>query len=159
MDDETIAALLGIPWDRLLPRHKNAAREFLAAVPVGRREKEAQFLLQLWAFQSRGDYDRGMIQILTRRANTLLRDLAAAGDLESQVDLAGRLLEGEGIKKDQVEAVQWLERALVHGYAPAARMLSLVYEYHRGAIRRDLEASRRYHELADQMEATQDGLD
>jgi TPR repeat protein len=44
---------------------------------------------------------------------------AEAGDAESQVELGLRYDKGEGVVKDQVEAVKWFRKAAEQNYAKA----------------------------------------
>ena len=53
---------------------------------------------------------------------------AEAGDAESQVELGRRYDEGEGVAKDQVEAVKWFRKAAEQNYADAQYNLAICYE-------------------------------
>jgi TPR repeat protein len=56
-----------------------------------------------------------------------LRISAEKGDLEAQVNLGIAYAKGEGIPKDEVEAVRWIRRAAEKGFAKAQFILGAVY--------------------------------
>src|SRR6266496_1681980 len=53
---------------------------------------------------------------------------AEAGDAESQVEFALRYDKGEGVAKDQVEAVKWYRKAAEQNYAKAQFNLGVCYD-------------------------------
>src|SRR5204863_7404906 len=53
---------------------------------------------------------------------------AEAGDAESQVELGLLYDKGEGVAKDQVEAVKWFRKAAEQNYADAQYNLAICYE-------------------------------
>lgn len=151
MEDGTITELLGVPWDRLTEQHRQMARTLLGDPEVTDKEKAAHWAVHLLSSGSGDPYDKSLRTTLRRRANVMLRDLAERGDVESQLWLGESLLLGDGITKDAHGARTWLERALEQGEARAAYVLGYLYEYRRGDIPRDLERSREYFRLAEEM--------
>jgi hypothetical protein len=53
---------------------------------------------------------------------------AEAGDAESQVELGRRYDKGEGVAKDQAEAVKWYRKAAEQNHADAQYNLAICYE-------------------------------
>ena len=53
-----------------------------------------------------------------------LEELATQGDMEAKRELAKRLLEGDGVDKDEAKAVSLLEDCVAHGDADAMVMLA-----------------------------------
>jgi TPR repeat protein len=145
VEDAAIAEVLGVPWDDLIPRHQEMLRELFDRTPPARRAKEAQFAVQILAYN--GGYQGPLKRKLTRRAEQMLRDLAEQGDGVSQRELGQLLME----RSKAQEAVVWLTRAVEQGDARAAFDLGCLYECHRGKVRRDLGLSQHYFELSRQM--------
>src|SRR5882672_7128534 len=79
---------------------------------------------------------------------------AEAGDAESQVELGRRYDKGEGVVKDQVEAVKWYRKAAEQNYAKAQYNLGVCYERgygcRDGVAEDDAEAVKWYRKAAEQ---------
>src|SRR5439155_1020888 len=65
---------------------------------------------------------------------------AEAGDAESEVELALRYDKGEGVAKDQVEAVKWYRKAAEQNYAKAQYELGFCYLDGKGVPKNQVEA-------------------
>src|SRR5439155_149495 len=79
---------------------------------------------------------------------------AEAGDAESQVELGRRYDEGEGVAKDQVEAVKWFRKAAEQNYAEAQFDLGGCYDEGEGVAKDQVEAVKWYRKAAEQNYAT-----
>src|SRR3977135_312925 len=62
-----------------------------------------------------------------------LKEMAAAGDVKSQVQLGLAYLTGDGVHKDDAEAVKWLRKAADQDNPVAGRYLGEMYFKGRGA--------------------------
>src|SRR6266516_1435996 len=60
---------------------------------------------------------------------------AEAGDAESQVELGRRYDKGEGVAKDQVEAVKWYRKAAEQNFALAQNNFGVCYEHGDGVAK------------------------
>ena len=78
-----------------------------------------------------------------------LREATAAGQPNTQYELAMRLLEGRGLPKDQLAAARWFERAASLGLAPAQYRLGSMYEKGIGVTRDPAAAKRWYLKAAE----------
>ena len=67
-----------------------------------------------------------------------LEELAAHGDIQAKKELARRLIEGEGVEKNEEKAVSLLEPCATHGDADAMLMLANCCVYGDG-IEQDTE--------------------
>ena len=61
-----------------------------------------------------------------------LEDSAAQGDMEAKREMARRLLEGDGVDKDEAKAVSLLEDCVAHGDADAMVLLAICCALGRG---------------------------
>src|SRR6266481_2493385 len=61
-----------------------------------------------------------------------LKEMAAAGDVKSQVQLGLTFLTGDGVRKDDAEAVKWLRKAADQDNPVAERYLAEMYFKGRG---------------------------
>jgi|SRR5262245_110492 len=75
---------------------------------------------------------------------------AEAGDAESQVELGRRYDQGEGVAKDQVEAVKWYRKAAEQNYARAQNNLGVCYDRGEGVPKDHVEAVKWYRKAAEQ---------
>jgi len=75
---------------------------------------------------------------------------AEAGDAQSQVELGLRYDKGEGVAKDQVEAVKWFRKAAEQNYARAQYNLGVGYYNGTGVAKDPAEAARWYRKAAEQ---------
>src|SRR5438093_945188 len=75
---------------------------------------------------------------------------AEAGDAESEVELGLRYDKGEGVAKDQAEAVKWHRKAAEQNYAEAQNSLGVCYEEGKGVAKDQVEAARWYRKAAEQ---------
>src|SRR5258707_8576423 len=75
---------------------------------------------------------------------------AEAGDAESQVELGRRYDKGEGVVKDQVEAVKWYRKAAEQNYAEAQYSLGVGYYNGEGVAKDPVEAVKWYRKAVEQ---------
>src|SRR5437867_11216286 len=78
---------------------------------------------------------------------------AEAGDAESEVELGLRYTNGEGVAKDQVEAVKWFRKAAEQNYARAQKNLSICYDKGEGVTKDQVEAEKWLRMAAEQDDA------
>jgi len=67
-------------------------------------------------------------QAVANEALPALRARAEAGDLEAQVELGRRYIQGIGVGRNEVEAGKWLLRAAEQGHAQAQFNVGVMYE-------------------------------
>ena len=79
-----------------------------------------------------------------------LRGRAEKGDVEAQYFLGGMYGEGEGVTKDEVEAVKWFRKAADQGLADAQFNLGAMYRTGRGVAKDVVEAVKWYRKAAHQ---------
>ena len=77
---------------------------------------------------------------------------AEAGDAESEVELGRRYNKGEGVVKDQVEAVKWYRKAADQNLAKAQYNLGVCYDgaTGEGVAKDHVEAAKWYRKAAEQ---------
>ena len=75
---------------------------------------------------------------------------AEAGDAESEMELGRRYDKGEGVVKDQVEAVKWFRKAAEQNYAEAQYNLGVCYHNGEGVTKDQVEAVKWYRKAAEQ---------
>jgi TPR repeat protein len=75
---------------------------------------------------------------------------AEAGDAQSQVELGLRYDKGEGVAKDQVEAVKWYRKAAEQNYARAQYDLGLSYLDGEGVPKNPVEGMKWLRKAAEQ---------
>lgn len=80
----------------------------------------------------------------------VLTDAARAGDPRSQLELARRYLQGDGIEQDFAEASEWFREAAIQGVANAQYNLAVLYERGLGVTKDDVRALLWYHSAAEQ---------
>src|SRR5438552_1017960 len=78
---------------------------------------------------------------------------AEAGDAESQVELGLRYDKGEGVPKDQVEAVKWYRKAAEQNHAEAQYNLGVCYAWGVGVAKDQVEAVKWLRKAAEQNDA------
>src|SRR6266478_4800936 len=69
---------------------------------------------------------------------------AEAGDAESEVELGLRYDNGEGVAKDQVEAVKWYRKAAEQNFAAAQNDLGVCFHNGEGVAKDQVEAEKWY---------------
>ena len=79
-----------------------------------------------------------------------IRQAAEKGDAEAQFNLATMYTNGEGVTKDDAEAVRWFRRAAEQGHAAAQYNLGVSYANGEGVTKDDAEAIRWYRLAAEQ---------
>src|SRR5437762_1460163 len=79
---------------------------------------------------------------------------AEAGDAESEVELGLRYDKGEGVAKDQAEAVKWYRKAAEQNYAAAQDDLGVCFHNGEGVAKDQVEAVKWYRKAAEQNYAT-----
>lgn len=79
-----------------------------------------------------------------------LRAAAERGDADAQSKLGLRYLTGEGVAKDEAQAVKWLRKSANQGFAEAQYDLGLAYAQGRGVDRDDAQAVAWYRKAAEQ---------
>ena len=82
-----------------------------------------------------------------------LKQIAYAGDVAAQVQLGVIYLTGDGIQKDDAEAMKWLRKAADQDNALAERYLAEMYFKGRGVEQNNMEAARWLRMAADQGDA------
>src|SRR6266487_1312563 len=75
---------------------------------------------------------------------------AEAGDAESEVELGLRYTNGEGVAKDQVEAVKWFRKAAEQNLALAQKNLGICYDKGEGVAKDQVEAVKWFRKAAEQ---------
>ncbi|MBI5242835.1 MAG: SEL1-like repeat protein [Elusimicrobia bacterium] len=80
----------------------------------------------------------------------LLRPLARQGNAAAQNQLASMYALGQGVERDDAEAVKWLRRSAEQGYASAQFNLGVLYSNGQGVARSDAEAARWFQMAAEQ---------
>src|SRR5712675_158125 len=79
-----------------------------------------------------------------------LKEMAAAGDVKSQVQVGLAYLTGDGVHKDDVEAVKWLRKAADQDNPVAERFLAEMYFKGRGVTADNAEAAKWLRKAAEQ---------
>src|SRR5262249_22160637 len=79
-----------------------------------------------------------------------LRQRASAGEPVAQLEIASRLGEGKGVRRDLAEAFLWIELAALLGHAPAQFRLGLCWEHGIGTTIDPERAKAWYRRAADQ---------
>src|SRR5882762_5340089 len=82
-----------------------------------------------------------------------LKEMAAAGDVKSQVQLGLTFLTGDGVRKDDAEAVKWLRKAADQDNPVAERYLAEMYFKGRGVPADNAEAAKWLRLAAEQGDA------
>ena len=77
-----------------------------------------------------------------------LRELAEAGDAETQTELGERYEDGRGVVQDYAVAVSWFRRAAEQGYPRGQTALGFMYGTGRGVVQDDAEAVRWFRRAA-----------
>ena len=75
---------------------------------------------------------------------------AKAGDPESQVALGWYYMNGDGLPKDEKEAIRWFTRAAEQGYAKAQHNLGVCYAFGNGVEEDKVESVRWFRKAAEQ---------
>ena len=75
---------------------------------------------------------------------------AEAGDAESEMELGRRYNKGEGVAKNEVEAVKWYRKAAEQNNADAQYMLGVCYYAGEGVAKDQAEATKWYRTAAKQ---------
>ena len=94
----------------------------------------------LWLKASEGD----------AKALAELRVRAEKGEASAQYNLGWMYANGQGVAKDEVEAVKWFRKAADQGDAYGQYFLGLMYDNGRGVAKDDVEAVKWYRKAADQ---------
>ena len=82
-----------------------------------------------------------------------LKQIAYAGDVAAQVQLGVIYLRGDGVPKDDAEAMKWLRKAADQDNALAERYLAEMYFKGRGVEQNNMEAAKWLRMAADQGDA------
>ena len=82
-----------------------------------------------------------------------VKAVAEAGDAKSQVELGRRYDKGEGVVKDQMEAVKWYRKAAEQNLAAAQYNLGVCYDRGDGVAEDHVEAAKCYRKAAEQNDA------
>ena len=94
------------------------------------------------------------VSLTEEEFQALLLASAEKGDALAQLILGVMYANGEGVPKDDAEAVRWYRLAADQGDARAQLELGLMYANERGVLKDDAEAVRWYRLAADQGNAT-----
>jgi TPR repeat protein len=90
-------------------------------------------------------------QVLERLSNIKeVKTKAKAGDPESQVALGWHYMNGDGLPKDEKEAIRWFTRAAEQGYAKAQHNLGVCYAFGNGVAEDKVESVRWFRKAAEQ---------
>ena len=73
-----------------------------------------------------------------------LKAQAESGDINSQVILANKYFNGEGLKQDKKEALKWYKLAAEKGHAGAQTTMGLFYSGAWGLIEPNMEVALQY---------------
>ena len=95
----------------------------------------------------------GASQGSRKKAIEDLKQVAYAGDVAAQVQLGVIYLTGDGVPKDDVEAMKWLRKAADQDNATAERYLAEMYFKGRGVPADNMEAAKWLRMAADQGDA------
>lgn len=98
---------------------------------VGRRNDE-RLIDQAIDLSNRSEFDR---------SNRLLRPLAEKGVPRAQFDLGVSYANGQGVAKDDAQAIEWYSKAADQGFAPAQDALGYMYGTGEGVARDDTQAA------------------
>ncbi|MBF0185722.1 MAG: sel1 repeat family protein [Magnetococcales bacterium] len=79
----------------------------------------------------------------------LLRMLAEQGNAKAQFNLGAMLLQGQGVARDDAEAVQWLRRAAEQQLPPAQHNLAVLLLQGQGVVRDPEEAAKWFRAAAE----------
>jgi TPR repeat protein len=82
-----------------------------------------------------------------------LRAKAESGDAEARYNLGAMYYSGEGVAKNDAEAVKWFRKAADQGDAGAQTSLALMYDNGEGVPKNDAVAVKWYRRAADQGDA------
>src|SRR6266700_3157800 len=85
-----------------------------------------------------------------KRAIADLKEVAYAGNVNAQVQLGVIYLTGDGVAKDDAEAVKWLRMAADQGDAESEHNLAVLYTQGQGVPRNLKEAANWMRKAADQ---------
>src|SRR5579872_5134067 len=81
-------------------------------------------------------------QLAKKKAIADLKEIAYAGDINAQIQLGVIYLTGDGVAKDDAEAVKWLRKAADQDNPLAERYLAEMYFKGRGVTADHTEAAR-----------------
>ena len=79
-----------------------------------------------------------------------IRKAAELGDSEAQYKLGLMYLDGQGVKKDETEAVRWLRKAAEQGQPDAQLRLGWMYKKGQGVVKDETEAVKWVRKAAEQ---------
>ena len=83
------------------------------------------------------------VMVLSAQDNLdTVRQAAEQGDATAQFNLGNMYANGEGVPKDDAEAVKWFRLAADQGYAAAQLNLGAAYTNGQGVLKDDAEAVR-----------------
>src|SRR6202050_2670899 len=92
-------------------------------------------------------------QVAKKKAIADLKEIAYAGDVNAQVQLGVIYLTGDGVPRDDAEAVKWLRKASDQDSALAERYLAEMYFKGRGVPADNAEAAKWLRQAAEQGDA------
>ncbi|MBR5084722.1 MAG: sel1 repeat family protein, partial [Prevotella sp.] len=75
------------------------------------------------------------------------REKALAGDAQSQYNLGLCYQYGEGVEKDQAQAIEWFLKAAAQNHAASQCSLGLCYQYEYG-IKKDMRQALKWYDKA-----------
>ena len=79
----------------------------------------------------------------------LAKELAEKGDAVAQTSIGFMYANGQGVERDEKEAVKWYSKAAEQDHTPAQFFLGFMYVKGRGVEKDDREASRWYRKAAE----------
>jgi len=101
------------------------------------------------------------IWIMGQEPSVSISDLigkVANGDADAQYRLARMYERGEGVSRDNTEALEWYRKAADQGHAEAQFTLGVMYKRGQGVPQDNTEALKWYHKAADQGEVRSQGM-
>lgn len=114
-------------------------------------------LLLLLPLPLRADLDKAFAAVHQKdytAAYQLFLESAQAGNAEAQFNLGILLYEGQGIEKNQAQALDWIEKAAAQGWADAQYYLGNMYEFGRVVKQSYQSAAELYLKAAEQGNAS-----
>lgn len=92
----------------------------------------------------------GALGVSAAEDTAALKKRAEAGDAVAQYNLGVCYAKGEGVAKDEVEAVKWCRKAAEQGHAHAQYSLGVCYAIGEGVPKNEVEAAKWYRKAAEQ---------
>src|ERR1039457_2681258 len=138
-------------WDSYFKGQEAALRAYEAAARMAAEEQESRLEREGFELQQR-DFARQTAKVAepTTPSDSLrsLKERAAQGDAEAQLNLSVAYAKGQGVAKDDAEAQRWLRKAAEQGNAMAQYGLGAAYYQGLVGISRDYKEAVRWLRLS-----------